>query len=211
MAKFEVELELTGLRLKIKGQRGEDVPHIAQQLGQQVAGLLEPAAAIVEPGSAPLFAAKPTSEATEIPDNVKKKKRKTRSSGQRRNGQNGTTPSSPSPDWQHNAANWGTPRQTWTAQQKILWVLYVMGKEVDQTEFGGPTIADVFNGKFKQFGPLKKNNMSRDLGALKTKTPHAYVMDNTSVSPFSWYLTEEGTREAERLIADAKSGGSPSE
>ena len=47
MAKFEVEMELTGLKLKIKGER-EDIPQISRNLGEQIAGLFQPAANIVQ-------------------------------------------------------------------------------------------------------------------------------------------------------------------
>lgn len=96
------------------------------------------------------------------------------------------------------------PRQSWTAGQKILWTLYVIDKEVDQKEVSGPVIAETFNSAFRQFGPLKKQNMPRDLGILKKKTP-AQVMDNTTMSPITWYLTEEGIKEAEKLFVDARS------
>ncbi len=91
--------------------------------------------------------------------------------------------------------------------QKILWIMYVIGKATGQTELGGPTIAESFNKSFKQFGPLKKNSMPRDLGTLKTRSP-AQVMDNTTASPITWYLTEAGKLEAEKLVAEAR-GGAP--
>lgn len=206
MGKFEVELELTGLKLRVKGDSSQDMPRIAQQLGQQVAGLIQPAANIIEPDAGPLFKQIESQSRPVAPEDGQKK-RKGRS-GPRRAGVNGDQPAQPLPEWQHDPGKWGTPKQGWTAGQKITWLLYVISKETGQTEVGGPTIAEVFGAKFKQFGPLKKANMPRDLGALKTKQPHAWVMDNETKSPITWYLTEEGMREAEKIVAEAK-GGSP--
>ena len=124
--------------------------------------------------------------------------------GRRRSGQS----IAPQPvTWQHDPGKWGTPRQSWTAPQKILWTMYVALQEVNARELGGPTIADTFNTSFRQFGPLHKNSMPRDLGSLKKKTP-AQVMDNPTSSPITWYLTDEGIKEAEKLVIEAKGGPS---
>ena len=47
MSKFKVKLKLQGLELEIEGSR-DDMHLIGQNLGQQMAGLLQPAGAIVE-------------------------------------------------------------------------------------------------------------------------------------------------------------------
>src|SRR5260370_26493321 len=39
MAKFEVEMELTGFKLRVRGERN-DIPALTESLQQQVAGLL---------------------------------------------------------------------------------------------------------------------------------------------------------------------------
>jgi hypothetical protein len=95
------------------------------------------------------------------------------------------------------------PRQLWTAPQKILWTLYVAAKEKGQTELSGPVIAETFNVQFKQFGPLSKQSMPRDLGNLKKRSQ---VMDNATHAPITWYLTDEGSKEAEKLVAEGKGG-----
>jgi hypothetical protein len=96
------------------------------------------------------------------------------------------------------------PKQAWSGWQKILWVLYVIGKETGQTEVSGPAIAETFNTLFKQFGLLAKQSMPRDLGGMKKKRTPALVLDNPTQTPITWFVTEEGTREAEKLVADAK-------
>lgn len=200
MAKFEVEFEITGLRLKVKAERDEDVSKITQQIGKQLSGLTQPYPGIVENPRVIEAHAQPASkgydETSVLPKSVgrsgRKRTRKTSENG-------GSQPI----HWQHDAAAWGTPKQAWTAIQKILWIMYAIGKATGQEEIGGPTIAESFNKSFKQFGILNKKSMTRDLGVLKTKVP-AQVMDNTAASPITWFLTEAGTQEAERLVIEAR-------
>ena len=47
MAKYEVEMELTGFRLKIRGDR-EDLPIITTNIHDQITGLIEPAVNIAQ-------------------------------------------------------------------------------------------------------------------------------------------------------------------
>ncbi|MEZ6124637.1 MAG: hypothetical protein R3C49_15875 [Planctomycetaceae bacterium] len=197
MARIEVEMELTGFRLKVKAEREDDVARITQQLGRQLAGMTQPLAGIVDsPRAIETQTVQESGEAALLQKSAAKSTRKRN----RKTGENG---GSQPITWQHDAAAWGTPKQAWTAAQKILWIMYVIGKATGQSEIGGPTIAESFNKSFKQFGTLKKNNMPRDLGALKTKSP-AQVLDNTAASPITWYLTEAGTLEAEKLVAEAR-------
>jgi hypothetical protein len=201
MAKFEIEMDITGFKLKIKADRAEDLPNISENLSQQMSGLLTgPSDVIEQRAPKPVDARVTTSSNGDEEEKTKKKgiRRKSNSSSD-------TAVSAPLA-WTHDAAKWGTPKQgTWTATQKILWILYVISKEKDMTEVAGPVIAATFNEKFKQFGPLHRQNMPRDLGSLKTKSP-SQVMDNPAKSPATWYLTESGIKEAEKLVIDAKGG-----
>src|SRR6185369_12996681 len=47
MSKFRIKMKLQGLELEIEGSR-EDAHTITQNLGQQLAGVLKPAGAIIE-------------------------------------------------------------------------------------------------------------------------------------------------------------------
>lgn len=201
MAKFEIEMELTGLKIKVRGERSEDMPHLTGQISKQLAGLVQPPAAMIE---------EPSRRAVEAivrqPENGQgQNKGNGRAKATRRkSAANGDAAPIAPATWQHDPAKWGMPKQaTWSGGQKILWVLYVIGKETGQTEISGPGIAETFNTLFKQFGPLAKQNMPRDLGALKKRTP-ALVIDNATQSPITWYLTEEGIKEAEKLVTEAK-------
>lgn len=197
MAKIEVEMELTGFRLKVKAEREGDVARITQQLGKQLAGMTQPLAGIVD--SSRVIETQTVQENGEAGLAQKSAAKLTRKRS-RKAGENGR---SQLITWQHDSAAWGTPKQAWTAAQKILWIMYVIGKATGQSEIGGPTIAESFNKAFKQFGTLKKKSMPRDLGALKTKSP-ALVLDNTAECPITWYLTETGILEAEKLVAEAR-------
>jgi len=201
VAKIEVEMELTGFRLKVKAEREDDVARITQQLGKQLAGMTQPLAGIID--SPRVIEAHTVQENGETGLPLKSATKSTRKRS-RKAGENGA---SQPITWQHDAAAWGTPKQAWTALQKILWVMYVIGKATGQTEVGGPTIAETFNKSFKQFGVLKKKSMPQHLGSLKVKSP-AQVLDNTTASPITWYLTETGIQEAEKLVAEARGSSS---
>ena len=207
MAKFEVELEITGFRLKVKAERDEDLARVTQQIGKQLSGFTQPFAGIVD-----------NSHVIDVPvsgdsaggcEQAEKQQGAVARSPRKRSRKPSENSGSQPLTWQHDPAAWGTPKQAWTAAQKILWIMYVIGKVTTQSEIGGPTIAESFNKSFKQFGPLKKNNMPRDLGALKTKSP-AQVLDNTTASPSTWYITEAGKIEAEKLVAEARGGSAES-
>jgi hypothetical protein len=197
MAKFEIEFELQGLKLKVKGER-EDIPQIAQNLGQQVAGLFQPMADIVD-GQVPRKQVEATVQGAEPNGRAKVgRPRRSRPPSQ--------TDGSSEPkviEWAHDPNKWGTPKQQWKGWQKILWLLYVVDQEKGLKELSGPQIADTFNTHFRQAGLLNKNSMPRDLGALKQRTP-SFVGDRATQSPITWFLTEMGVKEAEKLVADAK-------
>lgn len=206
MAKYEIEMELQGFKLRVKGERPDDIPHITDQIGRQLTGFLQPPADMIDRQPPKQIESQVVGNRAKNPsDDENKKGNKNRGRGSRRRTSNGDgTPSAPI-TWHHDPAKWGMPTMDWTAGQKIIWTLYVVSKETGKTEVGGPSIAETFNMQFKQFGPLTKQNMPRDLGNLKAKAP-AQVMDNSTARPITWYLTEEGIKEAEKLIAGAKGG-----
>lgn len=198
MAKFEIEMELTGLKVKIKGER-EDIRAINEGLGQQITGLLRPTSDIVEGEVVPKRI-----ESTVIPPpngNSNGKGNKGRASRARKPANQAVGDAVLS--WGHDPGKWGNPRQTWKAGEKILWLLYVVDQETEVKELSGPSIAEAFNTHFRQAGQLKKNNMPRDLGALKQKTP-ALVGDRAEHHPITWFLTDEGTKEAVKLVQEAR-------
>ncbi|HJT36363.1 MAG TPA: hypothetical protein VJ783_30350, partial [Pirellulales bacterium] len=106
-------------------------------------------------------------------------------------------------EFRHDAGRFGIPRQEWTAGKKIVWLLHVVSQQAQVSEISGPVIAATFNKHFRQAGSLNKQGMSRDLGGLKQRGP-ALVGDNANSSPITWFLTNEGQKEAERLVIEAR-------
>lgn len=204
MAKFEIEMELTGFKMKVRAERPEDVPHITGQISKQLAGFVQPPGAMIEePGVKAV-----ESTVREPADGQGENKRKGRRVRGKAAGNGDGAPAVPT--WQHDPAKWGMPKQTWSGSQKILWILYVIGKETGRTEVSGPAIAETFNTLFKRFGPLSKQSMPRDLGSLNKRSP-SLVMDNPTHAPITWYLTDEGNKEAEKMVVDAKVANSPTQ
>lgn len=209
MAKFEVEMELQGFRLKVKAEREDDVSRITQQIGRQLSGFTQPFAGIVDSSRIIETQAVTKTEGNGEAAVPRKSAAKTTRKRARKVDENSMAQAI---TWQHDASVWGTPKQKWTAAQKILWTTYVIEKKTGRSEVSGPEIADAFNRTFKEFGPLNKQNMPRDLGSLKTRSP-AQVMSNAGGASIMWYLTEAGKLEAEKLVAEARgfTGGSNAE
>ncbi len=202
----EIEMELGGFRIerfkvRIRADR-EDIPRISSEIGRGLLNIMQPPANLIdqpEPKqitSAVLPSASGNSSSHTSGGGGRGRSRHGRSAG------NGTS-AAPPIEWTHDPSKWGTPKQMWTEHNKILWLLNVIARETGQSEVGGPSIADTFNNKFKQFGPLSKASIPRNMARLKTNEP-ALVMDNTSNSPITWYLTEEGNKAAERLVVEAR-------
>ncbi len=200
MAKFEVEMELQGFKLRIKAQREEDVPRIVGQISQQMAGLVSPSGAMLE--ATPRLGSVARVQELPAQEHSEEEKGKARGKSTRRRSV-AESAKTQAITWRHNPERWGTPKQSWTAAKKILWIMYVISHESTHSEVSGPVIAETFNSAFRQSGPLHKPSMPRDLGSLKTRSP-ANVMDDATKSPIAWFLTDEGKKEAEKLVAEAK-------
>jgi len=195
MAKIEVEMELQGFKLRIKADRN-DLPQISGEIGKQLAGMLQPPAAMLdEPVSRQV-------DSTVVPPENGNNGNRRGKASRRAKTTNGT-PTTPKVEWQHDPTKWGMPKQAWKAGGKVLWLLYVVKNETSHSELSAPTIADTFSAKFKQFVALKKTSMPSILGSLKTNEP-ALMMDDTTKTPNTWYLSEEGIKAAERFVQEAK-------
>lgn len=195
MAKFRIKMKLQGLELEVEGNR-DDVPVITHHLGSQLTGLLQSPGQIIE-GKAPRVNvdARPT-----IVLEPRKGRRRRVSGG------NGAVESEREEplDWRHDPSKYGTPKQEWNTAQKAVWLLYVAGQEAACSEISGIRIAETFNKHFKQSGTIRAHNVNRDLGKLKVKKQgHPPVSEDTTKDPAVWFLTEEGIRNAQELIAQA--------
>lgn len=200
MARFKVRLRVTGFELEVEGNR-EDVPLIAQSVGQQFAGMLQPASDIVE---GEIISESP-SNATMLPAETGKTTTKRRSPSKRRSAPTGTSAKADEEqavDWVHDPAKWGTPQQSWNTATKSLWLLYVVGKETGMTQLSSNQISVTFNKHFRQAKMIKNFNVTRDLGKLKTNT-ETQIYEDTTKTPNTWFLTQEGEKQAQQLVLQA--------
>lgn len=197
--KFKIKLKVTGFELEIEGNR-EDVPLMAQAVGQQMSGLLTPASNIVEGEIIE------NNDLPQLSSEAKPKARKKRSS--RQYSQTSTTSTlngkgkAVALDWKHEPLKWGTPQQEWSTADKSIWLLYVVSKEVSVSELTGNEISTTFNKHFRQSGQIKTGQINRDLGKAKGKKP-ALVSENTTKNPPAWFLTHEGEKCVQELIVQA--------
>lgn len=195
MSKFRMKLKLQGLEVEIEGQR-EDVSLIGRAVGDQVASLLEPAVHIAD-------GERPTPQminvSPQLPDGAK------RASRRRARTPVATTENSAGQqiDFRHDPMKYGTPSQQWITSQKATWLLYVVKETTGVAELTTGQIVKLFNTHFRQSKTVTSSNVSRDLGRLKMANPSQVGEDN-SKNPATWYLTEEGVRQVQALIAQSK-------
>lgn len=209
MAKFEIEFEvqevrIAGLKIKVKGDR-EDA-RIAQALGQQLTGMLQPPVSNIidvepEQSRQPML---PGVESNIEPSKGKKNnvRRKRTANGTAHSAINGKEQAQ-ALEWKHDPTKWGSPQQAWSTAQKALWILYVAGNETEAKELNSTKLAETFNRQFRQAGQIRSQNISRDFGKFKLQVP-ALVAEDTTQNPPAWFLTEAGIREAQSLVASAR-------
>jgi hypothetical protein len=200
MSKFRLKMKLQGFELEIEGTR-DDVPQIAQSLSRQIGGMFEPAAQIITGDASEISEAEQISAPEALPAPAKRKR-----SPKKRTATASTSAGADSDalDWRHDSSKWGMPQQSWKTAAKSIWLLYVAREATNEREMSAARIASTFNKHFRQANRVMPNNVSRDLGKQKLKTP-APVGEDTSKDPPQWFLTDEGVRQARALIADAQS------
>lgn len=197
MSKFRVKVKLQGFELEIEGSRQDDAAIIGRNIGDQISSLLMPAVNIVEgevgtpasPNQHQLpFAA--------ISDG-KKRSRRSRSQSSEPNRESTSVV-----DFRHDPSKYGMPSQQWNTSQKAIWLLYVVKDVTGISELTTGQIYRTFNTHFRQSKTVTNSNVSRDLGKAKLATP-ALVGEDTTKSPAAWFLTDEGVRRAQALIAES--------
>lgn len=198
MSKFKFKLKLQGLELEMEGTR-EDIPSIANSLGNHLAGLMQPATEMSGGSS--------SNESTDgmltinhsegDRASVRKRKRRQNSAPIAKDNSSDTV------EWQHDAAKFGNPQQLWNPTKKALWLLYVVSQEREITQLSASRITNTFNKKFKQAGTVRASNISRDLGKAKIRNP-SLVQEDTTKSPTEWFLTDAGIKEAQIAVGEAR-------
>lgn len=198
MSKFRMKLKLQGLELEIEGSR-EDASLISRSVGQQVASLLHPASGIIE-GKDVLNGLPVLEISPPLPSAPLKKARRRKQTGT-------ASPAdgerSPAVDFRHTPEKYGNPRQHWKTAEKSLWLLYVLKEAAGIGELTGPNLAKTFNKHFRQSGPIQTGHVGRDLGRLKVNETPSPVGEDTTKTPSTWFLTDQGIRRAQALVADA--------
>lgn len=200
MSKFKIKMKLTGFELEIEGSK-EDVPSIQQALSQQLGGLLQPAAGLVEETPQPQMK---TIEHEPLPvvalpgRNAKTRKRPPQSIPK----SNGAEPDIPLDNWPRDVSKYVSPTQAWNTRDKALWVLYVAHKENITSEASGIQIRDTFNLHYRQAKPITLSNVNRDLGKVKGQL----VGEDMKKNPPCWFLTEVGIAAVDQKIKEAKEG-----
>lgn len=200
MSKFKIKMKLTGFELEIEGSK-EDVPSIQQALSQQLGGLLQPAAGLIEEAPQPqmkTIEAEPVALPASPSRNGKAKKRPTQPSS-RSNGADADVPLDP---WPRDVSKYVSPTQKWNTRDKALWVLYVAHEENIASEASGIQIRDTFNLHYRQANPITLSNINRDLGRVKGQL----VGEDMKTTPPSWFLTEAGIAAVAQKIKEAKEG-----
>lgn len=201
MSKIKIKMKLTGFELEIEGSR-DDVPAISQSLGRQLASLMQPPEALINgdtpPAGIPPAAALPAAEGNNDVGTRRKPRRR------KSTAPNGITDveDNSAVNWRHDPTKYGSPSQSWSTATKALWTLYVVSHETDEKELSGRRIAATFNKHFRQAKEITVPNTNRDLGRQKLRRP-SLVSEDTTKSPSAWYLTEEGSKHVQALIAEA--------
>lgn len=197
MSKFKIKMKLTGFELEIEGSK-DDVPNIQQALSQQLSGLLQPPAGLIEEAPRPQMK---TIEAEPAVNSVRTAKPRKRSA-----------PSAPKvtssetegalDTWPRDVTKYVSPTQAWSTRDKALWLLYVAQEENIAPEVSSIQIRDTFNMHYRQAKLITLSNINRDLGRVKGQL----VGEDVKKSPPCWFLTEAGTAAVAQKIREAKEG-----
>lgn len=197
MSKFRMKLKLQGFELEIEGNR-EDASVIGKSIGDQISGMLSPSLNILE-GEVASSRTQPQSAiplVAEIPRRRGGRRTKSAPNGTEANTQANI-------EFRNDPSKYATPTQQWTTAEKAIWLLYVV-KEVSLVpELSTGQIVKTFNTHFRQAKTVTNSNVSRDLGKAKVSSP-SLVGEDPTKSPPVWFLTDEGIRKAQAIIADAR-------
>lgn len=198
MNKFKFSFKVKELELQVEGTR-EDVSTISNSIGQQFKNLIQPAGSLGEGEAKPDLQITEEGEITEVKSS--NRKRRTSSAG----GTKGEK--AKALDFKNDPSKYSSPLQNWTTLEKSVWILHVIHAELNESELSAPQIAETFNKHFKQQGKIRASNIARDFGNQKAGGK-AIVGENSTVFPAKWFLTEEGTKMALKLIQTTKGDNS---
>jgi len=194
MSKFRVRLKIEGFELEIEGNR-EDAGIIGRNIGEQISGMIAPGMSVVEGNVTENGNKLPSISSIEAP------RRKPSKRAPRSVNAGSTSDAAPVIQFQNDAKKYASPTQSWNTLNKALWLLYVASKETSAKELTAGQITQCFNAQFRQAKIIKASNVSRDLGKVKISNP-SLAGEIPASNPSKWFLTEEGEKVVQQLIAD---------
>jgi hypothetical protein len=202
MSKLEIEFEITGLKLRIKGE-SDDVMSKAAAVQRQMQGVIQAVGAITEgaTGTAPQQPSNAGPKLLEVTAEPAASNGARGKRGAPRKG-GGPRPRAEAIDFKHDADKYGFPKQEWNTGQKSMWLLHVLSLQTGHNEYSAPVVAATFNKHFKSFGAILTTNVLRDLAKEKGKT--GWVNSDATQDPQTWYLLEEGKKSMGALILETK-------
>ena len=199
MAIFELEFELSGLKVKIKSDR-EDAPSALNAVQQQIGGLLQTAAGLgtsdISPSHQPIQSL--PSKVIEAP--TRTSELETSRSKARRSKRSHSAVAIPAVNYSHDQ-HLGQPKQAWTTARKAMWMLSILEQQTAKKDYSTAELVATFNKNFKEFGPITTTNVTRDLGKVR---PKGFVTSDASKDPQTWYLLDAGKREISRFLAEVE-------
>jgi hypothetical protein len=193
-----MKLKLQGFELEIEGNR-EDASVIGRSIGEQITGMLSPSLNIVE-GE---FTSHQSQTPAPLPQLGEQAKRKGTRRARSAASTAGEGSAAPTIDFRNDPSKYATPTQQWSTAEKAIWLLYVVKEMSQVTELSTGQIVKTFNTHFRQAKTITHSNVARDLGRLKVSPPSLVGEDNTK-SPAMWFLTDEGIRRAQTIIAESR-------
>jgi hypothetical protein len=190
-------MKLQGLELEIEGAR-EDASAISQNIGAQLSSMMQPVTGIIE--GEPIVNRPPSFPSLPQILNGSPKRNRRRKQATPVNGE---SEASSAIDFVLSPEKYGSPSQQWKTADKAIWLIYVLEGNGSGNEFTTGTLVETFNKHFKQSGTITTRYVTRDLGRLKTKSKPSLVGENTTKTPSTWFLTEEGRKRVQALISES--------
>lgn len=161
MPKFRIRLKIQAFELEVDGER-EDIPAITSAMQQQLTSLIQPAELMAE-------------DPKQLADNHKTIDAETRTAGKppRKRSTSKAPADAPSQaiELRHDSAKYGSPLQSWSITDKLIWLLAVIKGTTGTSEASGPQLAATFNRYFKQSGRVHPPHVTHELGKAKVQNP----------------------------------------
>jgi hypothetical protein len=177
MSKMKFNVKLQGLEVSFEGER-RDVPQAATAIGRHVGQIVN---AALQPENEQLPLPQLEGGASASPRRRRRSERTTADAGAK------------AIVWTHDPSRWGMPRQSWSASNKAMWLLFVANEAAGVKEMSSAEITCTFESMFRE--AKISNHVPRDLRREKqagrvVETPDGH-----------WFLTQQGIDYVKKVIA----------